>query len=78
LWGDVVNTASRMESHGLAGEVQLTAATHALVQHEFECELRGVLAIKGKGELEVWIVADRRRVLPDRPRPRPTARYTTR
>jgi adenylate cyclase len=67
-----------MESHGLAGEVQLTAATHALVQHEFECELRGVLAIKGKGELEVWIVADRRRVLPDRPRPRPTARYTTR
>jgi adenylate cyclase len=75
LWGDVVNTASRMESHGLAGEVQLTAATHALVQHEFECELRGVLAIKGKGELEVWILADRSRA---RPRPRPTARYTTR
>jgi adenylate cyclase len=72
LWGDVVNTASRMESHGRAGEVQLTAATHALVQREFDCEPRGVLAIKGKGDLEVWIVADRRR----RPRPRRDAPAT--
>ena len=57
LWGDVVNTASRMESHGVAGAVQLTDATRALVQHEFDCVARGTIDVRGKGPLPVWLVS---------------------
>jgi adenylate cyclase len=56
LWGDTVNTASRMESHGDAGVIQVTRATYELIKDEFACERRGVLSIKGKGEMEVWCV----------------------
>ena len=41
LWGDTVNTASRMESHGIPGRVHVSSATHALVQSVFELEARG-------------------------------------
>jgi adenylate cyclase len=54
LWGDAVNTASRMESHGTPGRIQLTRATYELLADEFECEPRGTIAVKGKGELEAW------------------------
>jgi adenylate cyclase len=54
LWGDAVNTASRMESHGTPGRIQLTRATYDLLADEFECEPRGTIAVKGKGELEAW------------------------
>jgi adenylate cyclase len=54
LWGDAVNTASRMESHGTPGKVQITRATYELVAEEFECEPRGTIAVKGKGEVEAW------------------------
>ena len=54
LWGDAVNTASRMESHGTPGRIQITRATYELLADEFECEPRGTIAIKGKGELEAW------------------------
>ena len=54
LWGDAVNTASRMESHGTPGRIQITRATYELVADEFECEPRGTIAIKGKGEVEAW------------------------
>jgi adenylate cyclase len=54
LWGDAVNTASRMESHGTAGRIQITRATYELLADEFECERRGTIAVKGKGEVEVW------------------------
>jgi adenylate cyclase len=54
LWGDVVNTASRMESHGTAGRIQITRATYELLADEFECEPRGTIAVKGKGEVETW------------------------
>jgi adenylate cyclase len=54
LWGDAVNTASRMESHGTPGRVQITRATYELLADEFECEPRGPIAIKGKGEIEAW------------------------
>jgi guanylate cyclase len=54
LWGDAVNTASRMESYGAAGRIQITRPTHELLAHEFECEPRGTIAVKGKGEVEVW------------------------
>ena len=56
LWGDAVNTASRMESHGTPGRVQITRATYELVADDFECEPRGTIAVKGKGEMEIWHV----------------------
>ena len=56
LWGDAVNTASRMESHGAAGKVQITRETYALIKDEFVCEPRGMVNVKGKGEMEVWYV----------------------
>ena len=54
LWGDAVNTASRMESHGTPGRIQITRATYDLLADAFECEPRGTIAIKGKGEIEAW------------------------
>ena len=54
LWGDAVNTASRMESHGAAGRIQITRATYELLADEFVCEPRGTIVVKGKGEIEVW------------------------
>jgi adenylate cyclase len=60
LWGDAVNTASRMESHGSPGRVQITRATYELVHDEFECEPRGTIPVKGKGEMEIWHVLRRR------------------
>jgi len=56
VWGDAVNIASRMESHGLGGEVQITQATYELIKNEFVCEPRGTVNVKGKGEMEVWLV----------------------
>src|SRR5258706_730131 len=56
LWGDAVNTASRMESHGRGGCVQITQATRELIKDDFVCESRGSLIIKGKGEMEIWHV----------------------
>jgi adenylate cyclase len=54
LWGDAVNTASRMESHGTPGRIQITRATYELLTDEFECERRGTIAVKGKGKVEAW------------------------
>ena len=51
LWGDAVNVASRMESTGTAGSVQITDATHDLVRTSFTCEERGVVDVKGKGPM---------------------------
>lgn len=56
VWGDAVNVASRMESHGLGGAVQITESTYELIKNEFVCEPRGTLDVKGKGEMEVWLV----------------------
>jgi guanylate cyclase len=60
LWGDAVNTASRMESHGTPGRIQITRATYELVADEFECLQRGTIAIKGKGDVEAWYLVGRR------------------
>jgi len=62
LWGDAVNMASRMESHGTGGAIQITPATYALVKDDFVCESRGTVRVKGAGELEVWHVAGKRHV----------------
>src|ERR671937_8644 len=60
LWGDAVNTASRMESHGTSGRIQITRATKELLEDEFVCEPRGAIAVKGKGEVEVWYLVGHR------------------
>jgi adenylate cyclase len=56
LWGDAVNTASRMESQGAPGQIQVTRATYELLQDEFELEPRGTVPIKGKGDVETWFL----------------------
>jgi guanylate cyclase len=56
VWGDAVNVASRMESHGQSGTIQITRTTYELVKDEFICEPRGSVNVKGKGEMEVWFV----------------------
>jgi guanylate cyclase len=60
LWGDAVNMASRMESHGTPGRIQVTHATYDLLRDEFELEPRGTVAIKGKGDVETWYLVGRR------------------
>ncbi|SOY77575.1 putative regulatory protein [Cupriavidus taiwanensis] len=59
LWGDVVNTASRMESHGVAGRVQLTDATRRLLGGPFLMEARGNINAKGIGALHTWLLTGR-------------------
>jgi guanylate cyclase len=54
LWGDAVNTASRMESNGTPGEIQITRTTYELLRDGFECRPRGTIQVKGKGEMETW------------------------
>jgi len=54
LWGDAVNTASRMESAGTPERIQITQATYELLKDEFVCEPRGTVEVKGKGEMETW------------------------
>lgn len=54
LWGDAVNTASRMETLGSAGTIQLTKATFELIEDHFVCEPAGIVDVKGKGPMAVW------------------------
>ena len=54
LWGDAVNTASRMESHSTGGVIQVTTATYELIRDEFICQPQGQIMVKGKGEMTVW------------------------
>ena len=61
LWGDAVNTASRMESHGTPGQIQVTAATYDLLKKDFVLERRGTVEVKGKGEMETWYLVNARR-----------------
>ena len=56
IWGDTVNTASRMESHGVAGRTQISDATKALIEGRFELEDRGYIKVKGKGEMRAWLL----------------------
>jgi class 3 adenylate cyclase len=60
LWGDTVNTASRMESHGVPGEIQVTPETHALLNHSHHFEERGLIDIKNKGPIKVFLLKGKR------------------
>jgi adenylate cyclase len=54
LWGDTVNMASRMESHGRSDEIQITRPTWELLRDEFVTEQIGLVDVKGKGQVETW------------------------
>ena len=56
VWGDTVNTASRMESHSLPGRIQVSAAIRAALGDRFNLEPRGVIEVKGKGMMETWFL----------------------
>jgi len=56
LWGDTVNLASRMESTGMPGQIQVTRAVYERLQQNYEFESRGMVQVKGKGEIEAWIL----------------------
>jgi len=60
LWGDVVNTASRMESEGVPGFIQVSGSTFSLIKDRFVCERRGLIPVKGKGEMDTYILVSRR------------------
>ncbi|HEY9880384.1 MAG TPA: adenylate/guanylate cyclase domain-containing protein [Leptolyngbyaceae cyanobacterium] len=59
LWGDTVNVASRMESHGLAGEIQVTEATYERLKHLYAFQPRGTIQVKGKGRMKAYLLIGR-------------------
>jgi guanylate cyclase len=60
LWGETVNMASRMESHGQSGVIQITRNTFDLVSGEFDCQAHGTIEVKGAGRVETWCVTRRK------------------
>jgi adenylate cyclase len=59
VWGDAVNTASRMESTGEAGKIQVARETRDLLADGFVLEERGVIDVRGKGSMQTWFLIDR-------------------
>ncbi len=60
LWGDAVNTASRMESHGLAGCIQVTESTYEKLKKRYELDERGTVEVKGKGHMKTFLLQGRK------------------
>jgi len=60
LWGDTVNTASRMESQGISGAIQVTAQTYERLRDKYLFEERGVIRVKGKGEMTTYLLTGRK------------------
>jgi len=59
LWGDTVNTASRMESHGLPGSIQVTSTTYHQLQEKYIFEIRRAIEVKGKGVMDTYLLKSR-------------------
>jgi adenylate cyclase len=59
VWGDTVNTASRMESTGVPGRIQVTRETRERLAADFDFERRGLVDVKGKGPIETWFLVGR-------------------
>ncbi|XZN91303.1 MAG: adenylate/guanylate cyclase domain-containing protein [Microcoleus sp.] len=59
LWGDTVNTAARMESHGIADEIQITEATYLLLKNQYQFQERGLITVKGKGRMPAYLLKER-------------------
>ena len=58
LWGDTVNLASRMESHGVPGCIQVTRSVYEQLEDHYAFESRGVIEVKGKGAIETWLLSE--------------------
>jgi adenylate cyclase len=58
IWGDTVNTAARLEQGGEAGKINISETTYQRVKHRYQCEFRGKLAAKNKGEIAMYFVSD--------------------
>ena len=56
IWGDAVNTASRMESSGIPGKVNISGSTYEKIKDHFRCTHRGKIQAKNKGEIDMYIV----------------------
>ncbi len=56
VWGDTVNVASRMESQGTPGRIQITQQTYELLKNDFVCESNGSMIVKGKGAMDTWFL----------------------
>ena len=61
LWGDAVNTASRMESHGVADHTQLTESAYHHLKEDYVCEKRGTINVKGKKEMTTYFLTGKRK-----------------
>ncbi len=64
LWGDTVNTASRMESSGVPGCIQVTDRTHRRLRDGYRFQRRGSIQVKGKGEMVTWFLLGRNELGP--------------
>lgn len=60
LWGDAVNTASRMESHGIIDAIQVSESTYHLLKHRYYLEPRSPIIVKGKGQMRVYLLKGKR------------------
>jgi class 3 adenylate cyclase len=58
IWGDTVNLASRMESSGDVGRINISATTFELVKNTFTCEYRGKISAKNKGEIDMYFLVN--------------------
>lgn len=67
IWGDTVNVASRMESHGQAGKIQVSEATQVHLQEHFALEEHGVNTVKGKGDMKTYWLGNRLSSVPSSP-----------
>ncbi len=56
IWGDTVNTAARMEQNSEAGKINISGVTYELIKNEIECEYRGKIAAKNKGEIDMYFI----------------------
>lgn len=56
LWGDTVNTASRMESHGVVDHIHISSDTFQLLPDTFHCEMQGTISVKGKGNMRTYLL----------------------
>ena len=67
LWGDTVNIASRMESHGVENRIQLTESTYTRLRDRYVCEERGTITVKGKAPMKTYFLVGKQ----DAPLPSP-------
>ncbi|WP_179019545.1 adenylate/guanylate cyclase domain-containing protein [Winogradskyella forsetii] len=56
IWGDTVNIASRMESNSEPGRINISEYTYEIIKHDFDCEYRGEIAVKNRGDLKMYFL----------------------